>query len=508
MVDRIVNMRGRGMRGPLGFKLNGSPTPGQFLVKSAGSDPREFNTASGTGGGDTALRTDLAAPEGAAMVGVKYTSADANPISAQQMMRNARINVANGFVTMGEANSTAGIAKAIAALQALGGGVLEIPRGVLRVDTIEITSTNGSVNGGSIIIRGEGPGATRIMKPTSGATAAPLIDITGADNPTEGYFEISDLSVNGSGATHHGVELNKVAKFTLRNVQINNCNHALHLNGALVGDIFGCRLQGSVIGLYTVNESSTLYPNAINLYGGNISGCSQWGIDSTSSGLHVYGGDIEFCGNGGGGGVRFRSTSSAEIGSGFCSINGTWLENNSNVGILAEAGMSDTFSLALRDIQVLNVTNAIDIKSGIILIENVRVPSPDTQINIAAAACTMINVFSAIINDSTPYNARIYINVGTSASGVSNNGGFGQGVPITSDSNLAFYAPNGVTEQGLSRNSTTGRLTYYGTAGFQVSTGNYTQPMWMGSYAFWVDDDGNLRKKFGAPTSQSDGSLV
>ena len=69
MVDRVVNMRGRGLRGPLGIDLAEPVTPGQFLVKAPGGS-RRFLTASGTGGADEALREDLAASTGAANVGI------------------------------------------------------------------------------------------------------------------------------------------------------------------------------------------------------------------------------------------------------------------------------------------------------------------------------------------------------------------------------------------------------------------------------------------------------
>lgn len=56
-----------GARGALGIDLQGTPTPGQFLVKSPGGG-RTFNTASGTGA-DAGLRTDLAASNGPQNVG-------------------------------------------------------------------------------------------------------------------------------------------------------------------------------------------------------------------------------------------------------------------------------------------------------------------------------------------------------------------------------------------------------------------------------------------------------
>jgi hypothetical protein len=68
MVDRVIEVRGRGMRGEIGLKIQGSPLPGQFVA--FGANPREVFPSAGTGT-DAALRTDLAGPNGGGIVGVK-----------------------------------------------------------------------------------------------------------------------------------------------------------------------------------------------------------------------------------------------------------------------------------------------------------------------------------------------------------------------------------------------------------------------------------------------------
>ena len=57
-----------GARGALGIDLQGSPTPGQFLVSAPGGG-RKFQTASGTGS-DAGLRGDLASSNGGQYIGI------------------------------------------------------------------------------------------------------------------------------------------------------------------------------------------------------------------------------------------------------------------------------------------------------------------------------------------------------------------------------------------------------------------------------------------------------
>jgi hypothetical protein len=75
-----------GARGGLGIDLQGTPTPGQFLVKAPGSG-RTFNTATGTGA-DAGLRTDLAAVSGSNNIGYRRANLGNGGATLSQQQKN------------------------------------------------------------------------------------------------------------------------------------------------------------------------------------------------------------------------------------------------------------------------------------------------------------------------------------------------------------------------------------------------------------------------------------
>lgn len=107
VVDRITVT---GARGPLGIDVDGTPVPGQFLVKAPGG-ARKYQTASGTGA-DSALRNDLAATisPGASRIGMKLAGTGAQPMDVSAILLQHRIHLAsyyNGTLTSGVDITTA-----------------------------------------------------------------------------------------------------------------------------------------------------------------------------------------------------------------------------------------------------------------------------------------------------------------------------------------------------------------------------------------------------------------
>jgi hypothetical protein len=67
-MDRVIQVQGRGRTGDLGIILDNPLSPGQFIVKAPGV-PNRYTGASGTGGADATLRTDLASAGGSSNIG-------------------------------------------------------------------------------------------------------------------------------------------------------------------------------------------------------------------------------------------------------------------------------------------------------------------------------------------------------------------------------------------------------------------------------------------------------
>jgi hypothetical protein len=85
-----------GAQGAVGIEIDGTPTPGEFLVKAPGGD-RKYLTASGTGA-DDGLRTDLAADDGAANIG--YGSGSAYDF-LESIPRLGSDTIVSGSATLG-----------------------------------------------------------------------------------------------------------------------------------------------------------------------------------------------------------------------------------------------------------------------------------------------------------------------------------------------------------------------------------------------------------------------
>lgn len=72
-------------------------------------------------------------------------------------------------------------------------------------------------------------------------------------------------------------------------------------------------------------------------------------------------------------------------------------------------------------------------------------------------------------------------------------------------SRVSAFAGNGVELMRFGGTSGSGYVVQR--VGASGATG-YTQPFYLGSYALWVDSTGDLRIKSGAPTSDTDGTVV
>jgi hypothetical protein len=69
MVDRVIELAGRGLRGALGIIFNTVPTPGQFIAKAAGDNPSTFVTLQGATPANAVALTDLASEDGSSLTG-------------------------------------------------------------------------------------------------------------------------------------------------------------------------------------------------------------------------------------------------------------------------------------------------------------------------------------------------------------------------------------------------------------------------------------------------------
>lgn len=173
-----------GARGPLGFEIDGTPVPGEFLVKAPGTNSRLYQTASGTGA-DAGLRTDLAADDGAQNIGFR-NSITATATTMQERLQREVWARDYGLLASntGEQNT--------AALQAAVDYAASLGRGKVIVDPGDDTA-NPILLSGQIVcpdnITVEGVGGVRLKQTADEANVFVAghfntftgLDITGDD---------------------------------------------------------------------------------------------------------------------------------------------------------------------------------------------------------------------------------------------------------------------------------------------------------------------------------------
>lgn len=264
-----------------------------------------------------------------------------DPTTRELWKKNAGVWVSLGTfasTTTADRSGTAGAATAglqadINNLIAAGGGVLRLPRGIYDCSGTQIVVDLSAITTrvqDRIIIEGEGTGT--IIRNTSGS----CFKFLGRTSNPEAYFELRDIRFLGNNApTSTGVELNKAAFATLRNVTIEAFGIGLdatdvdqigiydseirfnvggvRINAAVsVTDgnswtfVNSCVGQNSVYGLQITNANAFTYIGGTIQYNGVIGGGSgQYGILMSDTGVRGYGtalfSGMAFEGNGGAG---------------------------------------------------------------------------------------------------------------------------------------------------------------------------------------------------------------
>lgn len=153
MLDRVINMRGRGARGALGIDFDLLPTAAQFLTKAPGSNPRKFVGVTPVGTpADAVALTDLTSANGASLVGYQR---DENAEVESQSDINRRFVWAESYGLKPENTANQNrdaIYRAINALSDRGGTVFMLPRHYV------IGSVRLPVNPKVVSIQGAGEG--------------------------------------------------------------------------------------------------------------------------------------------------------------------------------------------------------------------------------------------------------------------------------------------------------------------------------------------------------------
>lgn len=246
----------------------------------------------------------------------------------------------------GATNDTDAIQDTIDYVYANNLGTVFIPAGTYLVTALTITwaDANKTVN-----IVGAGKRNTVIGK--SGGTTTALLTLDG-DAALESFSDIRDLMFEGTSKAFDGIKMVDVARFTIDNVDFNDCAKGIHSTGGLIWEARKCYFTNNDYGVYT--RAGTIQSNLIKLYDCGFQTNSSFGCDiGKADGVTIENCDIE--GNGTAadtatGGVILRDTGDDSTGVCKFTIRDCWFEGGKGWDVQIE-------SMSLSLITLANLTH-------------------------------------------------------------------------------------------------------------------------------------------------------
>lgn len=254
-----------------------------------------------------------------------------------------------GALVDGTTNDTTAVQAAIDVAFDSGGGVVFFPEGTCMVSALSLDWGSSPI---SIVFYGVGQRASVIKKRSGTTTSVFTLAATLGDGA---YSEFRDLTIDADGIADHCISATLMARNVFRGVGILNATGAgFYAVGSLINSFYDCNMLGSVVG-YQSTISGAVRCNLVEFFGGSIRQNTSWGLDiGDTSGLHLYGTDIEENGTTGniGGGMIIRSNCGTEFVGANISINGVWFEANFGTSLWCEAATD--LILRVRDTCILN----------------------------------------------------------------------------------------------------------------------------------------------------------
>lgn len=237
----------------------------------------------------------------------------------------------------GVAISTTAFTNALAVAVTGGSGVIYAPFGTYLIGALSATMPGSGGDprvGPGLRIYGDGVNATILKQ--SGSPAGQLLNIQSSNPATtlaDGHILIENLTLFGVGKTCHGLSLQGIADWQLRNVQIHDFDRGLNLQSTLIGHLEGnWAIFSNNTGIFGGTGGTPSPTNLISFNDGRLLANSTWGADfGNGSSIRFNGTDIEnngTTGNTSTGAIVLRSTLSSGFSFSQVSFDDTWFEAN------------------------------------------------------------------------------------------------------------------------------------------------------------------------------------
>lgn len=322
-----------------------------------------------------------------------------------QVVYEAVVNVKNqpySATGNGSTDDTAAIQAAINAVFAAGGGTIYFPPGNYRVTSLSLSWGTLPT---SIVFAGAGQFATSITKIGASTNSVFTLDATLGDGT---YSEFRDMTISGNNVASSGIRASLMARNVFKSIRVTGATSAgIIAEGSLINSFYDCNLIGNVDG-YRCVKNGIVRCNLVEFFGGSVRNNSNWGFDiGDTSGLHLYGTDIESNGTPGniGGGLIIRSTCGDEYAGANISLNGVWFEGNNGTSLWSESAPNLILKVCDTPIISPEGNRAINIGAISALIldsvwANGASGAGDTTI-IAAVSCSIRDCALRVLTDTS-----------------------------------------------------------------------------------------------------------
>lgn len=431
-------------------------------------------------------------------------------------------------------DDTTAFQNAVNAAHASSGIKIKLLSGTYLVSTITL-AVNSNLY---LAISGQGEHLTIIQK--YGASTDSIINLSSSSGIAYWWGGLENLTMYGNGITGvSGLKLTRLAHFAINNLFIYGCTKGIENLGSLVFNINNCNISFNGIGIYNRNDGG-VYANDININNTVFQSNATFAIDhGQGSLLNIIGCDIETNGTSGNtstGGIFIRNTVDDENGYALVNIEKSWFEDNKGNSISTETGGIGGLTLVIKDCNDIihndSAGKAIYVQSSIrhFVLENTNVTGGQGAIvNVVSTIYSTIK--NAVIDSVTDTSAyKTYYNVQIGGTGYENTYGYLTDVNINlsgGGTGINFVYDSATRNNRIWVDKTTWtnpylRITpynnnycvfdsgvYTSSRGLFVNASDYTDTrLRLGNYYFWVDSSGRLRIKNGAPSSDTDGTVV
>lgn len=316
-----------------------------------------------------------------------------------------------GVVGDGVTDDTAAMQTAINLAYAQGARII-LPQDFDVLTTgLSLTMTGNRLNQ-SLAIEGAGMNSSRF---TQSGTPTQLIKVQSTNpsvTPTDAQLVLEGFSIYGSGKTCHGLTLDGVAKFALRDLIVDGFDRNVNCLSSLIGFFENCNLSAGNYGLITRLDGSGPYCNLIKMKDSRIFSNSTFGLDIGSASMFMTDNvDMEVNGTAGNistGAIIIRDTCDDEIGVANIYLNRLWLEGNLGRGIQVEAMSELTLVLNQSQIIAQESGRAVVIAGArYVSIEDSYSPSVGDTWNIECDQLYAKNSKVTVLNGTQQYSTAI-----------------------------------------------------------------------------------------------------